>query len=288
MTRTNPGIHSLAVGDFTVTALNDGQFEAPAAVVVGITPPELETAMRDAFRPFPPKITVNAFLVETGDRTILVDSGAGNKYGAALGAVGRRLTALGVGPDAIDTVLLTHAHIDHIGGLTDDAGAPLFPRAEVLLPAVEHAFWTSDEHLAGAPAEAQGAFHAARAVFKAYGSRLRLIEDGATVVPGITAEALPGHTPGHTGYRIASQGRDLLLWADIVHVPGVQFDKPEVGMGFDVDKALAVTTRKAIIDKVVAEGTLIGGMHLEFPTFAYLRRHAGRVEVVPALWTPAA
>jgi glyoxylase-like metal-dependent hydrolase (beta-lactamase superfamily II) len=282
----NAGYQQIKVGDVVVTALNDGQFEAAPEWVAGLDAAGLEKQLQATFRPFPPRITLNAFLLEAGGRKILVDAGAGNKFGAALGAVAKRLKAVGVAPDDIDTILLTHAHVDHVGGLTDDAGAPVFAKAELVVNAIEHAFWLSEENRSRAPEGAQDAFKAAQAGLKAYASRTRLIEDGAAPVPGVRARLFPGHTPGHTGYQVDSGPDTLLIWGDIVHLPGVQFALPDVGMGFDSDLAQARATRRKVFDEVVGARTLFAGMHLDFPTFAHLRSHAGRYEVEPMVWAP--
>ncbi len=288
MSEINRGIYQLTVGDATVTALNDGQFQAPPEWVAGIDAAGLEQQLAASFRPFPPRITLNAFLIEQGGRRLLVDAGAGNKFGPALGAVGRHLAALGIAHEQIDTILVTHAHVDHVGGLTDDKGAPLFPKAELVLSQAEHAFWRDDAILAATPEAGRDGFKAARVALDAYASRTRLFADGAEVVPGIRARALPGHTPGHTGYQLGQGPQGLLIWADIVHLPGVQFDRPEVGMAFDTDGAQAAATRRAVLDEAVKDRIMIAGMHLDFPTFAFVRRHAERYELVPTVWTPPA
>ena len=107
---------------------------------------------------------------------------------------------------------------------------------------------------------------------------------GGEVLPGITAVHLPGHTPGHCGFRIVSGGQSLLMWTDVVHLPAIQFKNPEAGVGFDVDGDQARATRKAIMDEVARERTFIAGAHLEFPALGYVDRDGAGYSFVPALW----
>ncbi len=194
MARANPGFHSTTIGEVVVTALNDGQFEAATALITGLPAQTSEALLRDSFRVLPPRFTVSCFLLEFAGRRVLVDFGTGGLYGAVLGHAPTRLAALGVAPNSIDTVLLTHGHPDHVGGLVDAAGAAVFARAELVVNATEAAFWT------GEPRADNG--DPARRALSAYAARLRHAADGEAVLPGITLHQFAGHTPGHSGYRI--------------------------------------------------------------------------------------
>ena len=286
MARGNPGIHSIQVGDVTVTALNDGQFEASTALVVGPSAEESDALLRASFRPLPPRITVSCFLVETPEQRVLIDTGTGNAYGAVLGHAGEKLAALGIAPGSIDAVLLTHGHTDHLGGLLDAQDRPIYDRAELVVNGIEADFWTSDENLARAPEENRGAFEAARKVFAACAARTRRIADGQTVLPGITARHLPGHTPGHTGYAISSGTGSLLIWADIVHLPGLQFARPDAGVAFDNDVSQARATRARIFDEAATDRLLVGGIHHDFPVFGHVLRRGAAYAFEPSIWSP--
>jgi glyoxylase-like metal-dependent hydrolase (beta-lactamase superfamily II) len=276
------GVRHLAVGDLVVSAINDGAFTGSLDLVTNIDGPEAEELQRRAFRPVPPPLTVNAFLIRRPDDTlILVDTGCAGTMGPTLGNLPAHLSAMGIDPAAIGTVLLTHMHPDHANGLIDAAGAAAFPQAELIVPSDELAFWNRDDL-----PEAMGDFvKGARAAIAPYRARTRPITAGE-VLPGVTAVAEPGHTPGHTGWLLDGGGDALLIWGDIVHLPGIQFANPEAGVAFDVDGAQAVTTRKRIMDMVATDGLRVAGMHLEFPGFGHLTRAAGGYTYLPELWTP--
>lgn len=280
MARANPGFHSTTIGEVVVTALNDGQFEAATALITGLPAQTSEALLRDSFRVLPPRFTVSCFLLEFAGRRVLVDFGTGGLYGAVLGHAPTRLAALGVAPDSIDTVLLTHGHPDHVGGLVDAAGAAVFARAELVVNATEAAFWT------GEPRADNG--DPARRALSAYAARLRHAADGEAVLPGITLHQFAGHTPGHSGYRIELAGQSLLIWADIVHVPGIQFARPEAGVAFDVDGEQARATRARVMDMVATDRLLVAGMHLDFPTFGHVLRRGDGYAFEPAVWAPTA
>ncbi len=286
MPHANPGFHHIKDGDATVTALNDGQFDADLAWVTGLPAAEAEAMLRDSFRIVPPRITVSCFLVRMGGRTILVDAGGGGAMGHMLGAAKQRLTALGVTPASIDTLLITHAHVDHVNGLLDAAGGALFPNAELVINEAETGFWLHKDVQAKAPEAAQAYFGIARRALAPYAARTRLVRDGAEVLPGVTAVHLPGHTPGHTGFRIASGDATLLIWGDVGHLPGLQFGQPVAGMAFDIDGEQGRATRARALDMVATDRVLLAGMHLDFPAFGHVRRAGTGYAFEPMVWAP--
>jgi glyoxylase-like metal-dependent hydrolase (beta-lactamase superfamily II) len=284
-THQTPGVHHHAVGDVVVTALNDGMFEASFDWLTNIDPAEPPALHRATFRAIPPHITVNAFLVQIGERLTLVDSGCGGIMGPSLGRLADNLAAMGVAPAAVDTVLLTHLHPDHVGGLVDAAGNALLPNAELIVHEAEPPFWQDEAVLAQATEDQRGFIQLARTVLDAYRGRVRTIASGEAL-PGVTAIPAPGHTPGHTGWLIASGADSLLIWGDIVHLPGVQFARPTAGMGFDVDGAQAIVTRQRIMDMAATDRLLVAGMHLDFPAFGHLARTGDGYAFIPEVWTP--
>jgi glyoxylase-like metal-dependent hydrolase (beta-lactamase superfamily II) len=200
------------------------------------------------------------------------------------------LEAAGVAPAQIDTVLLTHMHPDHSNGLSDASGRPLFPNAELTMHAAELAFWHDDAAMAKADeASRQRNFQAARDQAAPYrqSGRVRTFE-GGEVLPGVTAMPFPGHTPGHTGYLVASGGDSLLIWGDIIHVPEIQIPRPEVTMAFDIDPAQAQATRRRVFDMVASDKLAFAGMHMHFPGAGHLVRHGGTYAVLPEHWSQSA
>jgi glyoxylase-like metal-dependent hydrolase (beta-lactamase superfamily II) len=286
MPTANPGVHHVKVGDATVTALNDGQFDADIGWVTGLPAAEAEAVLRDGFRVLPTRITVSCFLVRMGGRTVLVDAGAGGAMDHLLGHAGARLAAIGVAPESIDTILITHAHVDHVNGLLSADGAAAFPNAELLIHEAETGFWLNKEIQAKAPESAQPYFGIAQRALAPYAERTRLVRDGEDALPGVTAVHLPGHTPGHSGWRIASGDSTLLIWGDVVHLPGLQFARPEAGMAFDIDGDLGRATRARALDMVATDRLLLAGMHLDFPTFGHVRRAGAGYAFEPLVWSP--
>lgn len=279
-----PGVYHRRVGEILVTALHDGHQDVSMATVLGLPAEEAAGMMRAAFRPAR-RTAVNAFLIRHGGRTALIDAGCGPSK-PTVGFLRANLQAAGVRPDDIDTVLMTHLHPDHWGGLSDDAGRALFPRAELLLHEEERAYWYDDAAMAKVTDAARRTmfFLNARQRLAPYADRMRSFTAGE-VFPGVTAIPLPGHTPGHTGFMVASDGRSLLVWGDIIHVQELQVPRPEVVMAVDVDPAKAVETRRRIFDQVAADRQAIAGMHLHFPAFAHLAREGDGYRLIPDAWT---
>ena len=282
-----PGVLRWTLGDLTVTALNDGYLPGSLDLVTGITKDEAGALQAAGFRANDPRITLNAFLITgPGRKPLLIDTGMGQLGGDTLGRVPAALAATGIRPDEIGTILLTHLHPDHAGGLIGADGEALYPNAELVLHADEAGHWLGDGALSRASAEAKPYFENAQKATAPYAGRLRTVTDGE-VAPGVTVVPLPGHTPGHTGYRIESGTKSLLMWADIVHLPAIQFKRPEAGMVFDVDGDQARETRRRILDRAASERSFIAGAHLEFPALGYVARDGQGYSFVPELWVAA-
>ncbi|MFG1372975.1 MBL fold metallo-hydrolase [Xanthobacter oligotrophicus] len=258
------------VGDLTITAVSDGYLHASFDFLANIDPSDAARMQENAGITDHTSIHINCYLVRRGGRTILIDAGAGGfkQWG---GQLKTNLLLAGIQPSEIDAILLTHAHPDHVGGLMDASGEAVFPNAELVAHHLEVAFWQDDGNLSRAPERARGNFLVARQAFGGYRDRLRTFE-GGEVLPGITAMPLPGHTAGHSGYRLDSGNNSLLIWGDIVHFPEIQVPRPDVSIAFDQDAHLAADTRSRLLDCVAAEQLLIAGMHLGEPGFARIER----------------
>lgn len=262
---------SQQIGDLTITAVSDGYLHASFDFLANIDPADAARMQEDAGIKDHTSIHINCYLVRGGGRMVLIDAGAGGfkQWGGRLKA---NLLLAGIQPSEIDAILLTHAHPDHVGGLMDGSGEAVFPNAELVAHHREVAFWQDDGNLSRAPERARGNFLVARQAFDGYRDRLRTFE-GGEVLPGVMAMPLPGHTAGHTGYRLDSDGKGLLVWGDIVHFPQIQVPRPDVSIAFDQDAHLAAETRTRLLDCVTAERLLIAGMHLGEPGFARIKRN---------------
>ncbi|MEM8552665.1 MAG: MBL fold metallo-hydrolase [Pseudomonadota bacterium] len=281
-----PAFHRITIGNKTVTALADGHLQLGAQVFPNVSEEEFSASLRDAFLPedAPYAAPVNAYLVDTGDGLVLIDSGATSAMAPTAGKLSENLAAAGVSGDDISAVLITHLHPDHIGGMTGADGAKAFPNAQVLVREEEAAFWTDPATRAALPASVGGMIDAIEATLGAYeGSVTRFSADGE-VVPGVEAMFLPGHTPGHTGFMIADGDDAVLIWGDIVHSAPVQMANPERFIMFDGAPEVAVETRKQILDRAVSDRLMIAGMHMPFPGAGHIVRDGEGYRFVVLPW----
>jgi glyoxylase-like metal-dependent hydrolase (beta-lactamase superfamily II) len=281
-----PGYYRFAIGDIEVTALNDGAIALEATIYPKADQTEARQLLEASRRA--PKIptAVNAFAINNGSSLTLIDTGAANGFGPTVGKIPANLAAAGIDPAAVDTVFITHLHPDHANGLITAEGLAAFPNAELVLTEKEYAFWHDDAMLSQAPADAKPFFEAARKAVKPYAGRMRRIGEGE-IVPGLSAIAAPGHTPGHAMVRVGTGNDGLLIWGDIVHTAALQFPHPEWAISFDTDQDQAVATRKAVFDRAASEGVMVAGMHLDFPGIGSISRTKAGYEYHPAFWSPA-
>ncbi|HUB10515.1 MAG TPA: MBL fold metallo-hydrolase [Acetobacteraceae bacterium] len=283
--RQIPGVYHRRIGDIVVTALSDGYLDGTLEVLQNIAPDEAGRMLSDAFRPGR-RTSVNCYLVYSGGRLALIETGSGNYLLPTAGKLQQNLTAAGVEAAAIERVILTHMHPDHSAGLTDpDTGAKLFPNAELVVHENEPRHWHDDAAMARASERAKKLyFQCAREQIAAYHNVMHRFSGSVEVFPGVRSVPLYGHTPGHSGYMISSGKESLLIWGDIVHVPEIQVPRPDVTIEFDTDPHAAASTRKRIFDQVATDRHLIAGMHVHFPGFAHVVKHGDGYAMVPEPW----
>lgn len=247
------------IGEFEVNLLSEVQQKGATKILIGATPEMLQQCVPDGTFPN----AVNAYLLRVSGKNILVDTGYGKK-------LFDNLKSLGVTPDQIDIVLLTHMHGDHIGGMFRD-GQLAFPNADIYLPQPEYDYWMDDKTMNSFPEDRRGGFTGARKVIDAYKSKLRLFvpvrfEDNLPgVLPGIHGIEAYGHTPGHTMYLLESNNDKLLIWADLIHAMAIQMPYPQVAVTYDTDPSEAIVSRKKTLEYVSEHKIPVAGMHVAFP-----------------------
>jgi glyoxylase-like metal-dependent hydrolase (beta-lactamase superfamily II) len=280
-----PSVYRHKVGDdIVITALSDGYLDADVSVLQRISRDDVERILHENFRPPTPRISVNAFLVQSKGRVCLIETGSGDSMGPTLGKLVNNIRAAGLSPAEIDTVLLTHMHPDHSNGLCDPQGKPIYDRAELLIHENEVAHWHDDVAMATAPERKRiRYFEAARRQLAPYKRQLRTFKSGE-VFPGVTAVPIPGHTPGHTAYRIGDGADAVLVWGDTVHVPEIQVQHPEVTLDFDSDPDASAAMRRRILEMATVDRLLIAGMHVHFPGFAHVARWGDGYRLIPEPW----
>ncbi|MBE9604157.1 MBL fold metallo-hydrolase [Acetobacteraceae bacterium H6797] len=246
-------------GPYEITILRDGLFEPGTEVVAHLKGAEArEKAVARWGRP-KLALDVNTFLLRGPNGLTLVDTGAGTNWGPALGQLYPALEALGIKPEDIDQVLLTHLHGDHALGLIKD-GKPWLSRAAIHVPAADLAYFTDAAAKAATPEARRSGFDITERLIGLYGDRLKP-EAWGEVMPGIELRSLPGHTPGQGGYLVKG-APSLLISADVLHLPSLQGDDQEVGTVYDLDPQLAFQTRRALLEEVAREGWLLAGGHM--------------------------
>jgi glyoxylase-like metal-dependent hydrolase (beta-lactamase superfamily II) len=285
-----PGFYRYRVGDMLVTTLNDGFAARPLEGFVRNAPlAEVQAAAAAAFLPAERTVipfTVN--LVQRGETLALIDTGNGVvPAGATAGRMMANMGAAGIDPARITHVIISHFHGDHVNGLLDASGGRAFPNAQVLVPAAEWAWWTDEGNATRSPEGQRGTFANAARRFAPYQGRVTPFQAGAEVLPGITAIAAPGHTPGHTMFRIADGNAQMIFVADITNRPELMMAHPDWQIAFDFDGDQAAATRRRVLDMVATDRIRITGYHFPFPAHAHVARAGNGFRFVPAEWSSA-
>jgi len=244
------GYARYAIGEVTVIALRDGYVDMPTSRLrqSGDRPFGADVPQQVKLVDGKLRLSVNAFLIMDGDQRILIDAGAANAWEPTMGSLLAALEEAGVERGDVRTVAFTHTHLDHINGIVAADGSDAFPNLErLLVPREEIPLFDGEQRLAR---------------FRQVRSPL---EAGFKLSPGVTAVQAHGHEVGHTAFEVSSAGETLIIWGDIVHVPSIQFARPELTWEYDADQTEARSTRERLMRRASQPNCFVAGAHLDFP-----------------------
>jgi glyoxylase-like metal-dependent hydrolase (beta-lactamase superfamily II) len=281
-----PGYFRLMLGEFEITPVSDGTVDLPMNKLLSDKPARIEAILAKHHLKGMVETSDNVFVINTGSKLVMVDTGAGVLFGPTLGKFMANLKAAGYQPEQIDEIYLTHMHGDHVGGLVSD-GKIAFPNATVRASKADADFWLSQSNMHKAPEGNKDTFKGAMASLNPYiqAGKFKTFTGNIELVPGVSAVATPGHTPGHTSYMVESAGQKMMLVGDLVHVAAVQMENPSVTINFDSDKKAAAASRKKAFDAAAKGGYLIGGAHLQFPGVGHLATAGKGYRWIPVNYT---
>ena len=284
-----PGAYRLKLGDYQLTAIDDGTWflKIDDGFVRNADSAAVNRALAAAF--LPPNVLPVSFtvlVINTGSKLVMIDAGTGGQVADTAGVLMANLAVAGIEPKAIDTIVISHFHPDHIDGLKTKDGGKVFPNAEVLVPEPEWTFWMDDAHMNAAPSRIKVYFRNARRIFGDIAGDVHRFKPGAEVAPGITSIPAFGHTPGHTAFSIASHNQSLLAMSDTVRNPYLFARYPDWQPLFDMDGPAAVKARRQMLDRAAADRMLVEAYHFPFPACGHIVRSGKGYELVPAPWQP--
>lgn len=283
------GVYRYRLGDYQLTALYDGLWPIPIDddFVRNASRTQVDKALAAGF--LPPgilPISFTALLVNTGAKLVLIDTGTAGQITDTAGSLPANLAAAGVPAKAIDIILISHFHPDHINGIKTKDGDKVFPNAEVLVPEPEWKFWMYDGNLTAATGTVKKYLLNARRIFRDIAAEVKHFVPGAEIAPGISSIAAYGHTPGHCAFSISSGNESMLVLSDSVRDPLLFVRHPDWQPSFDMDGPLAVETRRLLLDRAAADKMLVQGYHFPFPACGHITKSGRSFDLVPVLWQP--
>ena len=289
------GWYRYRIGTIEMTVATDGvaRFKMAEDHVTNIKKDVVNAALAEVFMEKDMMTTpYNPVAVNTGSKLAVIDTGTGEtNYKKSNGVGGQfisNLAAAGIDRSAVDTVIISHYHGDHINGLLMADNSLTYPNAEILVPGPEHKYWMDDGEMSRATnGRVQVNFKNVRRVFNAeVQKRVRTYEWGKEVISGITAQSTPGHTPGHTSYVIASGSDAVYLQSDVTHVPFLFVRHPDWHAFYDQDADMAEVTRRKVYDMLVADKMRVQGFHYPFPSLAHVEKYGTGYRELPVVWNP--
>ena len=289
------GFYRYKVGDIEVTVITDGANRLPVtdSFVVNAKKEEVNAAL--AALHMEPGFFIgpyNPIVINTGSKLALIDTGTSEAtFAPSNGRTGQFMTnlaAAGIDAAAIDTVIISHFHGDHINGLLKADKSLAFPNAEIAVPANEHQYFMDEGNMSRAPkGRIEDVFKNARRVFSGdVAKRVRTYDWDKEVIPGVLAVGTPGHTPGHTSHIVSSGAAKVYVQADVTHAPYLFVRNPGWHPFYDQDPVMAEATRRKVYDMLVAEKMLVQGFHYPFPSVAHVEKTATGYREIPVAWNP--
>jgi glyoxylase-like metal-dependent hydrolase (beta-lactamase superfamily II) len=278
-----PYFYRFMVGKFQATVVSDGPLPLgePSETLKGPTKEELAKDLAANFLPTDKLVLEqNALVLNTGSKLVLFDSGMGTSkaFGPTTGRLLRSLNEAKINPAQIDDIICTHGHIDHIGGLADARGRRYFPNATIWISKADFDFWTDESKLSG---DLKAFIVHARQNLMPYKDRIKWVEDGKDVVPGVQAMAAPGHTVGHTIFIIKSEDKSLAFTADTTHHQILLTEKPRTEFLYDTDPKQAVASRLKVFDMLVSQKMPLHAFHFPWPGYGYLAKQGDGYRYYP-------
>ena len=276
------GFYQHQVGNTQITALLDGTNFMSPTLFKDIPKEQVQKILKKyhADQVKGVQTSINAFLVNTGQSLVLVDSGTADCFGAHLGSVMKNLKAAGYQPEQVNTILLTHLHPDHSCGVSKN-GVANYPTATIYVSENEADYWLDPKQLQKIPKDQQAKYTGTVPKIKAALAPYQTKKQFKTFklgdkIDGFEVISTPGHTPGHFSYKLKTSDEDVIFIGDIVHSHTVQFDRPETAIDYDIDPKAAVQTRLKQFADYAKNGQTIAAPHLPFPAIGHIYSADGK------------
>jgi glyoxylase-like metal-dependent hydrolase (beta-lactamase superfamily II) len=289
------GFYRFRIGDFQATVISDGYGPIPVGPIfaMNVSEAELAPVLKANFMPPVIQATNNILVVDTGRERILVDTGFGEKIGPPFGSfpgLEANLRRAGILSESIDLVVISHGHLDHIGGLVTKSGALAFPKAQFVFVDTEWNYWTGNRYESDVNSSPmpdpfkQATIGAARENLPPVAARSRLVKQGGEIANGVHYVVAPGHSPSHASILFTSDKEQFMHMGDIAHNPVTSLQHPDWTPVFDYDPVQAIKSRKAILDRVATDGVMAMGYHFPFPAIGHVVRHGAAYHWEATQW----